>query len=345
MREAGVPCAPGYLGERQDDATLAAMAAELGLPLLVKAVAGGGGRGMRLVRQMDELPEALAGARREAHSAFGDGAADAGAADRTRPPHRGTGLRRCARQRHPPGRARLHGAAPPAEGHRGSALAGGQPGAARGHGPRRGGRGAGGGLPRRRHGGVHRRCGSEALLPGDEHPAAGRAPGHRMHHRAGPGGVAAAHRRRRAAAAAPGRQCASAAMPSRRGCMPKTRTAASARRPGRVAWWRPQRALQAGVRIDHGIAEGGEVTPFYDAMVAKFIVHGRDRADALRRLACSAGRRALAGPENNGRFLRDLLQPRSLRRGADAHHADRRLGQRGRAAAAGAAAERRGLAP
>ena len=39
-----------------------------------------------------------------------------------------------------------------------------------------------------------------------------------------------------------------------------------------------------GVRIDHGIAAGGEVTPYYDAMVAKFIAHGRDRADAIRRL-------------------------------------------------------------
>ena len=57
------------------------------------------------------------------------------------------------------------------------------------------------------------------------------------------------------------------------------------RRPGASPGWRPAACLAAGVRIDHGIAEGGEVTPFYDAMVAKLIVHGRDRADALRRLA------------------------------------------------------------
>ncbi len=73
MIDAGVPCAPGYLGEDQDDARLTAEAARLGLPLLVKAVAGGGGRGMRLVRSLAELPSALAGARREAQSAFGDG--------------------------------------------------------------------------------------------------------------------------------------------------------------------------------------------------------------------------------------------------------------------------------
>ena len=73
MLTAGVPCLPGYLGEAQDEATLAAEARRLGFPLLVKAVAGGGGRGMRVVREPGELAGALEGARREALSAFGDG--------------------------------------------------------------------------------------------------------------------------------------------------------------------------------------------------------------------------------------------------------------------------------
>jgi geranyl-CoA carboxylase alpha subunit len=73
MLAAGVPCAPGYLGEDQDDARLTAEALKLGFPLLVKAVAGGGGRGMRLVREPGEIAQAIAGARREAQSAFGDG--------------------------------------------------------------------------------------------------------------------------------------------------------------------------------------------------------------------------------------------------------------------------------
>ena len=72
MIEAGVPCAPGYLGAAQDHATLAAEALVLGFPLRVKAVAGGGGRGMRLVHAADELPAALVGARRESLSAFDD---------------------------------------------------------------------------------------------------------------------------------------------------------------------------------------------------------------------------------------------------------------------------------
>ena len=74
---------------------------------------------------------------------------------------------------------------------------------------------------------------------------------------------------------------------------PRHRGAAVRRGPVRrlEAADRPHRRLAAraprssgGVRIDHGIADGGEVTPCYDAMVAKFIAHGRDRADAIRRL-------------------------------------------------------------
>ena len=73
MLAAGVPCVPGYLGDDQSDAAFAEQASQLGFALLVKAVAGGGGRGMRLVHEPSGLADALAGARREAASAFGDG--------------------------------------------------------------------------------------------------------------------------------------------------------------------------------------------------------------------------------------------------------------------------------
>ncbi|HEX2193834.1 MAG TPA: biotin carboxylase N-terminal domain-containing protein [Candidatus Limnocylindria bacterium] len=68
----GVAVLPGYDGPDQDDATLIAAAHRIGLPLLVKPSAGGGGKGMHLVRGADELPDALAAARREAERAFGD---------------------------------------------------------------------------------------------------------------------------------------------------------------------------------------------------------------------------------------------------------------------------------
>jgi geranyl-CoA carboxylase alpha subunit len=93
---------------------------------------------------------------------------------------------------------------------------------------------------------------------------------------------------------------------------------------GRILHWRPARAVRAGraaagtqgvpaaslasVRIDDGIAEGGVVPPFYDAMVAKVIVHGRDRTEALRRLAAALEDAPLVGLRNNGRYLRDLAR-------------------------------------
>jgi 3-methylcrotonyl-CoA carboxylase alpha subunit len=72
MEQAGVPLVPGYHGEAQDDATLAAAANKIGFPVLVKASAGGGGRGMRIVRSASELAAAVVSAKREAKAAFGD---------------------------------------------------------------------------------------------------------------------------------------------------------------------------------------------------------------------------------------------------------------------------------
>jgi geranyl-CoA carboxylase alpha subunit len=69
----GVPCLPGYAGADQSDERFAAEAARIGTPLMVKAVAGGGGRGMRLVTDLAQLPAALASARSEAQAGFGCG--------------------------------------------------------------------------------------------------------------------------------------------------------------------------------------------------------------------------------------------------------------------------------
>jgi len=73
MIEAGVPCVPGYEGADQNDATLQAEAKRIGLPIMVKAAAGGGGRGMRLVTQAGDIAEAIKSARSEAENAFGSG--------------------------------------------------------------------------------------------------------------------------------------------------------------------------------------------------------------------------------------------------------------------------------
>jgi len=72
MEQAGVPLVPGYHGADQDAARLEQEAGRIGYPVLIKASAGGGGKGMRLVEAADGFGEALAAARREAQAGFGD---------------------------------------------------------------------------------------------------------------------------------------------------------------------------------------------------------------------------------------------------------------------------------
>jgi geranyl-CoA carboxylase alpha subunit len=72
MLKAGVPCVPGYQGADQSDAVMLKEAKKIGFPVMIKAVAGGGGRGMRLVADATAFPDALRSARSEAQGAFGD---------------------------------------------------------------------------------------------------------------------------------------------------------------------------------------------------------------------------------------------------------------------------------
>src|SRR4051794_30172958 len=72
MQAAGVPCLPGYQGADQSDAVMLAEANKIGFPVMIKAVAGGGGRGMRLAPDAAAFPDLLRSARSEAQGAFGD---------------------------------------------------------------------------------------------------------------------------------------------------------------------------------------------------------------------------------------------------------------------------------
>ena len=72
MSDAGVPVTPGYLGEDQSEARLKKAADEVGYPVLIKAVAGGGGKGMRQVERADDFSAALESCRREAKASFND---------------------------------------------------------------------------------------------------------------------------------------------------------------------------------------------------------------------------------------------------------------------------------
>jgi geranyl-CoA carboxylase alpha subunit len=304
MLAAGVPCARGYLGEDQGDERLAAEALKLGLPLLVKAVAGGGGRGMRLVHTMDELPAALAGARREATSAFGDGtlmleqlieggrhieiqvfadnhgnAVHLGERDCTAQRRRQKVIEEAPSPVVSPAMREAMGrdavAAVMAVGYRGAGTV-------------------------------------EFIVDAElnhyflemntrlqvEHPVTECITG-----------LDLVEWQLRVAAGEP--------LPLMQDLIRFTGHAIEARlyaedpydgwkpQTGRIVGWRPERA---GIRIDHGIREGGEVTPYYDAMVAKFIAHGHDRADAVRRLVRALEDAPLLGPKNNGRFLCDLVR-------------------------------------
>ncbi|WP_284614474.1 ATP-binding protein [Aquabacterium humicola] len=316
MLEAGVPCAPGYLGDEQSDERLRREAEVMGYPLLVKAVAGGGGRGMRLVRSGDDVVAALAGARREAESAFGDGRLmlerliEHGRhieiqvfADR----HGNAihlGERDCTAQRRrqkvieeAPSpivdatlRARMGADAVAA------ALAVGYVGA-----------GTVEFIVDAQHRHYFLEMNTRLQV---EHPVTECVTG-----------LDLVEWQLRVAAGEP--------LPLQQSDVRLDGHAIEVRlyaedpyagfapQTGRVLHWRPEAALQAAnpggalrdsLRIDAGIVEGGEIGPYYDPMVAKLIVHGRNRGDAIRRLSAALEDLPLVGPANNGRFLRDLLR-------------------------------------
>ena len=311
MLEAGVPCAPGYLGQDASDARLPAEAERLGLPWLVKAVAGGGGRGMRLVHRFDDLPAALAGARREAISAFGDGTLM---------------LERLIDQ------ARHIEIQVFADTH--------------GHAVHLGERDC---TAQRRRQKVVEEAPSPVVSPamraamGADAVAAALAVGY-----VGAGTVefivdtAGRHffleMNTRLQVEHPVTECitgldlvewqlrvaAGEPLPLSQEQIRFSGHAIEARlyaedpcdgwkpQTGRIVDWRPEQATNlnhaaGGVRIDHGICTGSEITPWYDAMVAKVIAHGHDRADAVRRLTRALEDAPLFGLRHNGRFLRDLL--------------------------------------
>jgi len=282
LHDAGVPCAPGYLGQEQDDATLHAQALKLGFPLLVKAVAGGGGRGMRLVRSADQIGEALAGARREAKSAFGD---DTLMLERLVEHARHIeiqvfadtqghvihlGERDCSAQRR---RQKVIEESP-------SPVVSPELRAAMGHDAVAAARAVGyvgAGTVEF----ILDQTGRHYFLEMNtrlqvEHPVTEMVTGLDL----------VEWQLRVAAGEALPLSQAQVAM---QGHAIEVRLytedpyAGFAPQTGTVLHWRPELVLQPGIRIDHGLAEGSVIGPYYDAMVAKLIAHGRDRGDAIRR--------------------------------------------------------------
>ena len=305
MVEAGVPCVPGYDGAEQSDVALIAAAAEIGFPVMVKAAAGGGGRGMRLVDTPEDLPNALAAARSEAENAFGSGNLILEKAI-ARPRHveiqifadsHGNtihlGERDCSVQRRHQ-KVIEETPCPVMTGDLRAAMGTAAVEAARSIGY----------------------CGAgtvEFLLDADgdfhflemntrlqvEHPVTEAITGLdlvALQIRVAEGrplGLAQADVRP-AGHAIEARLYAEDAAQN---FLPAA---------GDIALWRP--AAGPGVRIDSGVESGQTVSPFYDPMIAKVIAHGESREIARRRLIRALAETAAFGLTTNRRFLIDCLE-------------------------------------
>ncbi len=281
MKKAKVPILPGSDGVIQSEGEALEWAKTVGYPVILKASAGGGGRGMRVVRSPEELPGLFQAAQSEAANAFGNG-------DLymekfiERPRHiefqiladeHGTvALPRRARMLHP---------APPSEAHRRSAVAQGHAEAARRDRPHAQALSRSRRLPERRHHRVPHGRGRQALLHRDEHAHSGRASGDRDDHRHRPGEGAVAHRR--------GEKLSSIVPEVIRHARPCHRVPCQRRAPGEVhALRRQNHGLQLpggnGVRVDTAQYSEGVVPPYYDSLIAKLITHGADREEAMARM-------------------------------------------------------------
>jgi geranyl-CoA carboxylase alpha subunit len=313
MEEAGVACVPGWHGEAQDMATLREAALEVGFPLMIKAAAGGGGHGMRVVAEASELEAALESARSEAEAGFGDRAlilerliADARHVEvQVFGDRHGTvvhlGARDCSVQRR---HQKVIEEAPPpglapevAEGVCAAAVRVAQAIGYVGAGTVEFLVGAGGAF--------HFLEMNTRLQV--EHPVTEMVTAEDL-----------VEWQLRIAAGEP--------LPKRHDEIVFSGHAIEARlyaedppagflpQAGRVLAWRP--GAGEGVRVDDGIADGVEVPSHYDPLVAKVIAHGEDREQARARLIAALRATVLLGVRSNKRYLLGLLGDEAFARGA-----------------------------
>ncbi len=311
MAAAGIPVVPGYDSDAQEENLLVAAAARIGFPIMVKAAAGGGGRGMRLVAEPDALPGALRSAASEAAKAFGDG--------------RLILERAVAEPRHVEIQVLADAA---------------------GHVVHLGERDC---SVQRRHQKIVEEAPSPAVDPvlrermgltatavareigytgagtveflldpaGEfyfmemntrlqvEHPVTELITGLdlvelQLRVARGEDLPIAQHDVRITGHAIEVRLCA------------EDPADAFLPRSGRVLDWRPESLA----RCDHAVAAGLEISPYYDSMLAKLIVHGTSRAEALDRLALALDRTVLLGVASNRAFLARVLRHPSFADGA-----------------------------
>ncbi|GAB2805775.1 acetyl-CoA carboxylase biotin carboxylase subunit [Streptomyces chlorus] len=316
VRAAGVPVVPGSSGSGLTDGQLADAAREIGMPVLLKPSAGGGGKGMRLVREADRLAEEIAAARREARASFGD---DTLLVERwiDRPRHIEIqvladghggvvhlGERECSLQRR---HQKIIEEAP-------SVLLDEATRATMGEAAVQAARSCG-----------YRGAGTvEFIVPGGdpssyyfmemntrlqvEHPVTELVTGldlveWQLRVAAGEPLAFAQDDIRLTGHAVEARICAED--PSR-GFLPSGGTVLKLREP--QGWGSPLlEELGGGIRTDSGLSEGTEVGSLYDPMLSKVIAYGPDRASALRRLRAALAETVTLGVPTNAGFLRRLL--------------------------------------
>ncbi|HEX2215173.1 MAG TPA: biotin carboxylase N-terminal domain-containing protein [Xanthobacteraceae bacterium] len=315
MEKAGVPVVPGYHGERQEPIFLRQKAYEIGYPVLIKPVAGGGGKGMRRVERHADFEEALEGGMREAVGAFGDSRV---LIEKyvTSPRHiefqvfaDGHGNiihlneRDCSLQRRHQKvieEAPAPGMTPAVRQAMGQAAvaaakAVGYVGAGTVEFIVDGQRGP------RADGFWFMEMNTRLQV---EHPVTEEVTGLDLvewQFR-----VAAGERLPWTNDTIPLRGHAVEARlyaeDPERGFVPSTGRLLALELPG-----------GAGIRVDSGVAAGQEVTPFYDPMIAKIIAHGPSRTEALDRLATALDRTVVAGPRTNAAFLAALCRAPAFR--------------------------------
>ncbi|AXI62630.1 3-methylcrotonyl-CoA carboxylase [Pseudomonas kribbensis] len=305
MLTAGVPCIAGYQGAEQDDATLTREAERIGYPLMIKASAGGGGRGMRLVHSAEELPAQLRTARSEALNGFGSDELILEQA-LIEPRHveiqlfgdrHGNliylGERDCSIQRR---HQKVIEEAPCPVMTEELRQAMGEAALKAGRAVNYVGAGTVEFLLDARgqfyflemntrlqveHPVTELITGLDLvawqLLVAEGQPlplnqAQVKLEGHAMEVRL-------------------------YAEDPAQGFLPQT---------GRVEAWAP--ALDRGARVDHGLIEGQSISPFYDPMLGKLIAHGATREEARRKLLCAVQDSVLLGVQSNQRLLASLLQ-------------------------------------
>jgi geranyl-CoA carboxylase alpha subunit len=320
MQAAGMPCIPGYEGpndsEGQSDDTFVREAERIGFPIMCKAAAGGGGRGMRLVQQASDLPAALASARSEARTAFGSAELILERAVRT-PRHVEIqlladshghvvhlGERDCSVQRRH--QKVIEEAPSPAV----DAALRQRMGEAAVHSARTLGYIGAGTMEflldaegnfyfmemntrlQVEHAVTEAITGLD-LVEWQLRVAAGEA-------------LAFAQQDIQLDGHAIEVRLTAEDVPA--GFLPQT---------GPVLRWRPPVAHD--VRIDSALIEGGEVSPHYDSMVAKLVAHGRDREEARRKLLSAVRHCVLLGLPSNQVFLADCLSDAVFVEGVGVH--------------------------